>query len=161
AAHFHFAGLVLPVLTGLAGRVRPGRMSTLAAVGVVVGVPLVAVGITLERFGVKVVEWLASWWLTAACVLVAWLQLRLARRSGSRPARLLFALSGVGLLAGMALAAVYGVRAYGDVAWLTVPVMLVLHAAANAFGFCLPGLLAWKVGGAAPASAPADGSRQF
>jgi hypothetical protein len=70
---------------------------------VVLGVPLVALGITLSAFEVRLPEWLAAWFLAAACVPLAAGQLALD--PGERRARLLLVVSGVSLLAGMALAA--------------------------------------------------------
>src|SRR5262249_30710618 len=57
AVHFHYAGFVLPLLTGLAGRLLRSRTAQHAAVGVVLGVPLVAVGITLSALDIRWVEW--------------------------------------------------------------------------------------------------------
>ena len=67
--HFHYAGFVLPLLTGWAGRRLRTTALRVAAVGVVVGVPLVAPGITVgERL-----PWvlpMAAWTLAAACLLL-------------------------------------------------------------------------------------------
>src|SRR5581483_7095490 len=55
AIHFHYAGFAAPILTGMAGRAlgraRPShwRAYLWIAVGVIVGPPLVAVGITFSR----------------------------------------------------------------------------------------------------------------
>jgi uncharacterized protein (UPF0548 family) len=145
AIHFHYAGFVLPLLAGLAGRELRDRTSRLAAAGVVVGVPLVAAGITLSAFDNFLLEWLASWLLAAVCLVVAALQLRLAFRAARPACRLLFAVSGLSLFAAMLLAAVYGLGRYCGVLWLDIPQMLPLHGAVNALGFALPGLLAWTL----------------
>jgi hypothetical protein len=60
AVHFHYAGCVLPLLTGLAWRFFQDWMSRLAALGVIVGVPLVALGITLSAYEITIVEWSAA-----------------------------------------------------------------------------------------------------
>jgi hypothetical protein len=107
------------------------------------GVPLTAVGITVgPRW--PLVEALASWELTAACVLVAFLQMLLAVRSGPLPSRLLVFLSGISLFAGMGLAAAYALGVYTHRNWLDIPTMR-WHALINALGFALPGLLAWTI----------------
>lgn len=148
-AHFHFAGFVLPILTGLAGRALPGRHARLAAAGVVTGVPLVALGITLSPRGFRLVEFLAAWWMTVAALLVAALQVRVAaRRSNGRNAVLL-AVSACALAGGMILAAVYAFGTYLGSAWVGIPAMVRLHATANVFGFALPGLLYWTIAGPA------------
>jgi hypothetical protein len=143
AVHFHYAGFVLPLLTGLAGRVLPGRMSRLAAAGVVMGVPLVALGITLSAIGIALPEWLAAWFMAAASILAAALQLRVAARSAAPVQRLLLIVAGLSLLGAMTLAALYALGSYWGLPWLDIPTMLPTHGAVNALGFALPGLLAW------------------
>jgi hypothetical protein len=143
AVHFHYAGFVLPLLTGLAGNALPGRTARCAAVGVVLGVPLVALGITLSAFEITWVECVTASFLAVTGLLVAWLQLCLAIRSASWPTRLLFGLSGVSLVVGMALAAVYAVGIFWGFGWLDIPFMLPYHGAVNALGFALLGLVAW------------------
>ncbi|MCI0393334.1 MAG: YndJ family protein [Chloroflexi bacterium] len=147
AVHFHYAGFVLPVLAGLAGRAVGGRTARLAALGVIVGVLLVAAGITATQLGLGLALESAAAWLTAlAGLLVAGLYWRLA---GQRPrpalARLLWGVAALSLAGGMALAALYGSRAYLAVGWLDIPWMRALHGSLNALGFSLAGLLAWHV----------------
>jgi uncharacterized protein (UPF0548 family) len=143
-AHFHFAGFALPLLTGLAARNLRSLLGRIAAVGVIAGVPLTAVGITVGS-RLPLVEALASWELAGACVLVAFMQLRLALRPGPRTFRLLLLASGALLLAGMGLAATYALGVYTKQNWLDIPTMVRWHATINALGFALPGLLAWTV----------------
>lgn len=145
--HFHYAGFLLPILTGLAGLKLHGGTARLAAAAVGAGVPLVALGITLSPHGIRFVEWGASWFLAAAGLLVTLLQLRLAFRARQPLARGLFAASGLALAAGMVLAAVYALGVYWGREWLTIPDMLPWHGALNALGFAVPGLLAWLVEG--------------
>ncbi|MBI3463210.1 MAG: YndJ family protein [Planctomycetes bacterium] len=141
AVHFHFAGFVLPLLAGLAARSLPGGMARIAPVGVVAGVPLVALGIAFS----PLLEVVAACALAGASVLVALLQIRLALQNLSAGARLLFAASGLSLLTGMVLAAAYALGKFSGNPWLTIPQMLPTHGAINALGFGLLGLLAWHV----------------
>src|SRR5262249_19141139 len=67
AAHFHYAGFALTLLTGLALAGASGWPARLTAAGVIVGVPLVAAGIV----GGPAVEAWAVWPLVAATVAVA------------------------------------------------------------------------------------------
>jgi hypothetical protein len=149
-AHFHYAGLLLPILTGLAARRLRGALARVACVGVIVAVPLVAVGITLAERGLPLPDLMAALLLSAVGLLVAFLQLRLAIRAPSPLPFLLFVLSGLSLAAAMALAAVYAVSHYASVtglwngdAWISIPQMIRYHAPVNVFGFALPGLLGW------------------
>jgi hypothetical protein len=151
AVHFHYAGFVLPIMVGLAGRKFRDDWSRIPAVGVVVGVPLVAVGITLSAFGIRWPEWLAAWFLVAPCLLVAGLQFQLAIQAASWLGRGLFAISALSLAFAMVLAAVYALGSYWETNWLDIPHMLPYHGAVNALGFALPGLLAWNF----PLSVPA------
>jgi hypothetical protein len=141
AVHFHYAGFVLPLLSGFLIRVLQNRAAQFAAVGVVVAVPLVAVGITLSAFHFRLLEWLAAWFLAGACFLVAALQLRIAALATGIP-RWLLILSGLSLLLAMVLAAAYALGEYWHASLLRVEDMLPFHGAVNAFGFALSGLLA-------------------
>jgi hypothetical protein len=152
-AHFHYAGLLLPILTGLAARERRDRMTDVVCIAVIVAVPLVAVGITLAAHGIRWPDLLAALLMSVVGVFVALLQLALAARAGSMLPRVLFALSGMSLIVGMALAAVYAVGNYCQLGWLSIPRMIRYHATVNVLGFALPGLLAWLV------IAPASGCR--
>jgi uncharacterized protein (UPF0548 family) len=111
---------------------------------VVLGVPFVAVGITAGR-SEPVVELSAAWFLALTCLLVVGLQWTMAARAASWPERLLFALSGLAILAGMSLAAIYALSTFRSAYWLTIPQMIPWHGTINAFGFALSGLLAWHV----------------
>jgi hypothetical protein len=153
AIHFHYAGFALPLLAVLAARARPGALGRGVCVGVVAGVPLVALGITLSAFEVRLSEWLAAWFLAAVCAVLACHQLDLARRWRGR-AGLLFAVSGLSLLVGMGLAALYAWGNYWGLAWLDIPLMVRTHGAVNALGFAVPGLLAWNLAGAVGSEGP-------
>jgi hypothetical protein len=143
-AHFHFAGFVLPLLTGLASKALPGRLGSMAACGVVAGVPLVALGITLTPRGFPLVELLATIWMAAACAATAALQIRLGvGRPRSLEAGALV-LGGVSLLGAMMLALAYSAGSYLGIRTLDIPSMIFFHATLNVFGFALPGLLFWN-----------------
>jgi hypothetical protein len=143
--HFHYAGFALPVLTGLAGQTLRDRSSNAAASGVIIGVPLVAIGITVGRYA-PLVEVMTALWLTGACLFVCFIQARWALRSASIARQSLLCLSSFCLLAGMALAGVYSIKTYLGKAWLEIDTMILWHGSINAFGFAFLGLLGWTVG---------------
>jgi len=151
--HFHYAGFVLPLLTALAGRALSGFMARMACAAVVIGVPAVAVGITLSAFAIRLPEWLAAWFMCLACFLVVGLQVRLALRPGVWLFRGLLAISAGALSAAMILAGIYALGTYCGTPWLTIEAMLPWHGATNALGTALCGLLAWNL---APAQVPAN-----
>jgi hypothetical protein len=149
-AHFHYAGLLLPVLTGLAVRTLGGRVARLSAVAVIIGVPFVAAGISLSAQRIHLPELLAALWMSATGFVVGFLQLRMAKRARWVLTQGLFVISGVSLIVGMALAAFYAVGNFtyvmhwrGEGVWLSIPQMVGSHASINVFGFALSGLLAW------------------
>ncbi len=147
AVHFHYAGLILPVLAGeaLARWGRP-RAANVIAAGVVAGVPAVAVGITAAQMGLGwQVEMAAALIMAASGAAVAGVHVALGLESRwPVDVRCLWVAAGCSLAVGMALAALYGMR--GVMApwpWLDIPWMRALHGSVNALGFGLCGTLAW------------------
>jgi hypothetical protein len=148
AVHFHFAGLLLPLFAGRMVRAFPdSRLATRAAVGTLLGVPAVAVGITTTQLGWgPAFEAAAGCGLALAGMAMAVLHVRLATeaRTGTAMTRGLFFFAGVSLFFGMALAAAYAARSVSaPAAWMNVPWMRAVHGTVNAFGFGLGGVLAW------------------
>ena len=145
--HFHYAGFALPRLTGLwLERQTEGGIIRGAAWGVILGVPLVAVGITTSQMNMPVwIETVSVTLLALSAFTVSLGQLRWAIREPMPwEARTLFVLGGVALAGGMVLATIYGWRHYFPVAWATIPSMYAVHGTLNSLGFCLPGFVAWK-----------------
>jgi len=142
AVHFHYAGFVLPVLAGLAARETRGATSTFMVVGIVVGMPLVALGIIFSR----PLELAAVIGLTSACTLVAIRYFGLAARAPDAISFTLFSISAASLSAAMLFAPLYAWGRFTGSPWLQISDMLPSHGACNAFGFALCGLLAWQWG---------------
>ena len=160
AVHFHYAGLLLPLFAGLVQReLWFWRFAARAAVGVVLGVPAVAVGITTTqlRWGTSL-EVAASLGLALAGMAVAVLHVRIALEARrDQMTRALLGVAGASLFFGMVLAALYAFRASATFApWLGIPQMRMLHGTVNAIGFGLCGVLAWRRMQAAPAGAVVD-----
>jgi hypothetical protein len=148
AVHFHYAGLLLPLLAGLVQReLFFFRLASRAAVGVVLGVPAVAVGITTTQLGAgPSIEAAAGCGLALAGMVVGILHVRIASDSTqSLVTRALLAIAGVSLFIGMVLAGLYAMRAFvTPFPWLGIPQMRMLHGTVNALGFGLCGVLAWR-----------------
>jgi hypothetical protein len=148
AVHFHYAGLLLPLLAGLVQReLFFFRLASRAAVGVVLGVPAVAVGITATQLGAgPSIEAAAGCGLALAGMVVGILHVRIAAdRRQSLVTRALLAIAGVSLFIGMLLAGLYAMRAFvAPFPWLGIPQMRMLHGTVNALGFGLCGVLAWR-----------------
>jgi hypothetical protein len=148
AVHFHFAGLILPLIAGLTVRTLPSsRFASVASIGVVLGVPAVAIGITATQLGGSPsIEAVAGGVLAMSGIFIAILQVRIAlRMRGRLVVQVLFMITGISLLFGMLLAGTYAFRSWFlPLPWLDVPWMRALHGTANALGFGLCGLLAWR-----------------
>jgi hypothetical protein len=146
AAHFHHAGFTLPLMAGLNAKARPGCWTRFSCVAILLGVPLVAVGITGTHFGVlKFVEPLGVAVLVLGALGVAVSQVwRGLERQRSILTRVGFLISGASLFAAMVLALGFGLRYVIPDFALTMPQMWAIHGTLNAFGFGLCGILAWR-----------------
>lgn len=150
AAHFHFAGLLLPLFAGQVARDMPdSRFASRAIVGTILGIPALAAGITFTQLG-----WTAAFETAAGCGLalagasVGVLHVRWAvdAKKASSSARSLVAVTGVALFFAMALAALYALRPYVALAPdLGIPQMRAFHGTLNAFGVGLCGVLGWRL----------------
>lgn len=136
--HFHYAGFALPILTASAVRQFPIAWERALIVAVVLGVPLVGVGISLSQH----VEVVAAVLLAVACLTVAMLQLRAALKSRNANHAMLLLISVSSLAAAMLLAAVYALGEFTANDWLSISTMVQTHGVLNAFGFVLCGLIA-------------------
>jgi uncharacterized protein (UPF0548 family) len=128
ALHFHFAGFALPVLTGILLQIRNHWLSRCAALGVVAGVPLTAVGITATQYQFGYwPETLASVVMSLSGLLTGIVLLKLAIlwRSYS------LALSGATLLFTMILALTYGLRVFWPTLALGLNGMRAVHGSLN------------------------------
>lgn len=156
AVHFHYAGVMLPLFAGLVQReVFFWRLASRAGVGVLLGVPAVALGITFTQLGWgRSLEAAAGCGLALAGMAVAILQVRLGL-DAKRPLapRVLLAISGASLFFAMVLAVLCALRSSTTAgAWLALPQMRLVHGTVNALGFSLCGVLAWRQMTARPAA---------
>jgi hypothetical protein len=148
AVHFHFAGFVLPILAGLTAakseyglpRLRVGLpWDGLMLAAIILGVPLVGVGISLSPH----IEIVAAILLTVGCVILVVRQIQAAISLRNATALALLCVSSLSLLSAMGLAAIYAVGEFTGHAWLDISTMIRTHGAANAFGFATCGLVGW------------------
>ncbi len=142
--HFHYAGFLLLHLFIFALPRWPRWVGKWLAGVLLVGMPLVAIGITATQVGLpQIVESLAVTVMAAGGggVAIGYLYLGWVQRVKLRG--LLWFLSGICLLGGMCLALLYGWRCHHEWGWLSIPWMYAVHGSLNAIGFALPGLLGW------------------
>lgn len=151
--HFHYAGFALPLVVGLTGRILTGddgtfpatitgRTTAAAAVVIVVGILLIAIGITFSPL-VEVVA------VVAFTIAVAGFAIRILRDVVPAVARLpglLLAVAALSICWTMALALAFASSSLpGTPALVTIPEMIRWHGSVNAFGFALPALIAFRL----------------
>lgn len=153
AIHYHYAGFVLPLVAGLAGRIIAaddgqfgtdiaGWVAATTTIVIVMNLALIAVGITFS----PLVEVIAVALFTVAVAGFALLVLfRVVPAVPRLPATLLTVAS-VAIVATMALALAYGYSAFpltGEL--ISIGEMVRWHGSLNAFGFALSALLAFRL----------------
>ncbi|MDS0260180.1 YndJ family protein [Haloarcula sp. S1CR25-12] len=144
AVHFHYAGFVLPVMTGLTGYTgQLGSPTWRRLVGVILAGPaIIAVGISFS----PLVEVLAVGGFTVAVALFGWYVVLRVAPTRPRAQGVLLGASAVALPVSMALALGYGIATFSGLALgLDIATMVALHGSLNAFGFALLGLVGWRL----------------
>lgn len=130
AIHFHYAGFAASVFAGMAGRLTN---CVLPITGLLIGTPLLAMGITFS----PLLEVFATILLATSILALALLTLTRTKN----PFLLIACLSTIGA---MALACAYALGNFTNNPRLTIARMAETHGMANAFGFALCGLLGWS-----------------
>jgi hypothetical protein len=148
AVHFHYAGFAAPLITGLTGQVVfsfPALAQKLyrgSAAGVIIGPPLVAVGITLS----PLLELAGALVLATSLGIVAWLTGFIVLRTvTSRPAQIGLTVSAICLIIGMVFTYLYAVGEFTGAPLISIPQMVRIHGLVNSLGFALGGLLGWNI----------------
>lgn len=150
AIHFHFAGFAAPILAGLTGRhLNPShdtssntllsRLYSVIAVIVMLGPAFVAVGITFS----PVIEALAGTVLALGYTGLALITIRAGLQQGHWLARVFLAISALSAVVTMFAAAMYALRTFDLLPFLSIPQMVAVHGWGNAVGFVFCGLLGW------------------
>ncbi|HYY55977.1 MAG TPA: YndJ family protein, partial [Pyrinomonadaceae bacterium] len=148
AVHFHYAGFAAPILAGLAGRtlddadVRAKRLSRTSCIAIVAGTPLVAGGITFSPLLALVGAVLIASGLLLLAVLVVWRVVPSLRAHAG--ARILLLVSSASSSLAMVLACLYAYSIVAGRLIINIPQMAMSHGVANALGFSLCGLIAWR-----------------
>lgn len=146
AAHFHVAGFVLAVVVYCLFSDTSSRINRLLGYGVLVGMPLVATGITCTRLGcAPVFEWVSALGFVVFAFGVVWQHIALVYQKRFSPkARLLWLCGAVCLLAGGIFAGLYALRFLQPIQWVNIPNMKIWHGTLNAVGFGWLVLHAWS-----------------
>jgi hypothetical protein len=147
AVHFHFAGFAAPILVGFAGRLSPRsrasrRLLRVTISCVVVGIPLVAIGITVSPIvGLIGTVTLSAGFAMLTLAVFGWVLPAVT----SLLAKILLSTSSIAIVAAMLLAMVYSYSIVVQKLIIDIPQMALTHGLINAFGFALLGLIAWSI----------------
>ena len=145
-AHFHFGGFAAALIAGLVClSTHDGPLGRVAALCVPAGAAVVFIGFWVGRLGWfgRVMELAGTVVLTAGLWLVAWLTWR-ERRGADPVTRVLFLVAAVVPVATMALALSWALGRVSDLPHLSIDAMVASHGVANAVGFALCSVLAWR-----------------
>ena len=156
--HFHYAGSVLPITAGIAGRYRSGGrldsiLRTTTAI-VIVGPGIIGIGITAVAFDLPLaaeIEFTAVTFFTATVALFSLAVIgSVLPQVQDWPQRLLVGGASLAVTASMGFAIVFGfARAtsgtYFGINAQSFDVMVIYHGQLNAYAFALPALLGWRL----------------
>lgn len=139
AVHFHIAGFVLTLAGSLATRRRPGIGAHLAVAGLVVGMPLTALGF----FGLPIVSWLGAALVAGGGIGIGLATVAISRGVADRIARSVFLIGGGTLFVTMPLAVAYATGTTFGIPSLDIPAMAAVHGGLNVVGFAIPAMVGW------------------
>jgi hypothetical protein len=129
-AHFHFAGFAAALIAGLVcAAERGGVLANIGALTVPIGTAIVLIGYFVDNR----MELIGAVVLTAGLWIVGWLLWTRAIR-----------LAALTLVVTMGLALSWAVGEAFGVPHLSIEWMAATHGVANAFGFALSALMAWR-----------------
>lgn len=147
AVHFHYAGFIAPIIAGMTGRVirttqpRAWFVYRAAAMGIMAGPPLVALGITTS----PAVEVVSAVVLAIALGVHAGLLLFIVIPGLAAPReRWLLGISACASAAAMILAVLYAAGTFLQISIITIPQMAASHGILNGL-FALGGLVGWGI----------------
>lgn len=138
-AHFHFAGFAAALVACLVVESTSGRVATAAAISVPLGTGIVLLGFFLG----DAVELLGAAVLTAGMWMVGWAMWRRSR-TADQATKVLLTVSAAVLVVTMLLALSWALGHVVATPYLPLEWMVATHGVANALGFALCGLLAWR-----------------
>ncbi len=143
-AHFHYAGFLLPTIAAFALKNIKSRWRNRIGWLVILGIPLVAIGITTTHLNLPVcIEVAAVTIMVLGGFITGLLHCFLGWENRHQNYGKLWLIAGIALMIGMALAAGYGWRHVYLIPALSIPWMYAVHGTLNAIGFALPAVLGW------------------
>jgi hypothetical protein len=144
ASHFHVAGFCLTLMIAALYEHYPGRYSRLLGISALLGMPLVALGITLGHLGIM--TWLesasASFFVLMALITAVY-HIYLFKTAEKHPGRYYWLIGAICILFGMGMAALYAWRYHFPIAWVNIPNMKIWHGTLNTLGFAWLTMRGW------------------
>lgn len=144
-AHFHYAGFAAALLAGLTASRVPSRLARAGAVGVPVGIAIVAVG----HFTGRWTELGGALALTAGLLATSWVAARGVAPLLEPVGRRLMLVAACATPVTMLLAVHFALGRATGLPHLSIPETAATHGVLNALGVGLCGLLAWQRAGGA------------
>ena len=144
AAHFHYAGFLIPILASLMIEKLSANAQMVLGVSILLGFPATALGITISHFGGPlIIEKLGALLMITGGLALAMFQSRYLRKQENTTLffKICLGLSSMSLLFTMLLAMLYALRLQTYFPFLTIPWMYALHGSLNVFGVC--GIAIW------------------
>ncbi|MFK7809043.1 MAG: YndJ family transporter, partial [Saprospiraceae bacterium] len=143
--HFHYAGYLLLQLYLLSLPHWNKKYGKVVGVLLLLGMPMVAVGISSTQIGWPgIIESLSVTVMASGGMGVGFGYLFLAWKFRGDVGALLWFVAGLCLIGGLTLAFLYGWRFQTELPWLSIPWMYAVHGTLNSVGFALFGLLGWR-----------------
>ncbi|MBA2720552.1 MAG: YndJ family transporter [Chloroflexi bacterium] len=140
AVHFHVAGFVLTLAGALAARQQPGIAIHALVAGLIVGMPLTALGF----FGYPLLSWVGALLVATGGIGVGLVLIMISRSTMDRVARTALVVAGATLFLTMPLAAAYATGTTFGIGFLDIPAMAAIHGGLNVVGFAIPAMIGWS-----------------
>ena len=144
AAHFHVAGFVLTVVVCCLLTHQNSFAHRALGAAALLGMPLVATGITLSKFGFPpTFEWLSAVFFAVFAAATVLAQCGVAWLTTHAKARRVWFFGAFCLFFGAILASLYGLRYVWPIEWINIPNMKIWHGTLNTLGFGCCSLWGW------------------
>ena len=143
-AHFHYAGFLLPTIAAFALKSMESNWRNIIGWSVILGIPLVAIGITTTHLQLPV--WIEVFAVTVMILggfTTGLLHCLLGWKNRHQLYGKCWFIAGLALIVGMMLALGYGWRHVYLIPALSIPWMYAVHGTLNAIGFALPAVFGW------------------
>jgi len=148
AVHFHFAGFAALIIIGVTGHIltsaskAKSKLYHTSAFSLIVGIPLVAAGITFSPLLEMIGAIITATSLAILAYLIIFFVLRVII---NRLVQLLLTVSALCSIIGALFIYAFAIGEFSGHYLVSISLMVRIHGVCNALGFALCGLLAWNI----------------